>query len=131
MKVNLFLTQEKQPIASRFKQAGSVWDDSENTTHTMKIFYLERGTGGSRCVMNFNLPVQKVDPEPTYKVNYNANGGLGSMSPDSVKYNENYTAKDNEYSNAGYQFVGWNTDQMGTEIPGCQEYLNCLLIKRI
>ena len=34
----------------------------------MKIFYLERGTGGSDDVMNFNLPVQKVDPEPTYKV---------------------------------------------------------------
>lgn len=111
----------KTSIASRFKQAGSVWDDSENTTHTMKIFYLERGTGGSRCVMNFNLPVQKVDPEPTYKVNYNANGGLGSMSPDSVKYNENYTAKDNEYSNAGYQFVGWNTDPNGNGdswVPG-------------
>lgn len=101
-------------ISQCFAEAGLTWDDSENSTHTMKVFYLERGSGGSRCNMQFNLPVKQQQPEPTtYQVNYHPNGGTGSMSSDTVEYYTNYTAKQNEFSKSGYQFAGWNTDPNG------------------
>ena len=44
-------------IAQKFKEAGRTWNNAVGTKHSMKVFYLERGNGGSRCGMNFRLPV--------------------------------------------------------------------------
>ena len=102
-------------IADSFAAAGKTWDGSAGSTHTIKIFYLERGYGDSNCKISMNLPFKNLPPEPigNYKVSYNANGGSGSMTSDIVRYNTNYTAKQNGFSNAGYEFAGWNTDPNG------------------
>ena len=50
----------------------------------------------------------------TYTVSYNANGGSGSMSTDTISYGEAYTTKSNTFTRNGYTFAGWNENSSGT-----------------
>ena len=50
----------------------------------------------------------------TYTISYNANGGSGSMSTDTISYGEDYTAKSNTFTRTGYTFAGWNENSSGT-----------------
>ena len=49
-----------------------------------------------------------------YTVSYDANGGTGSMSTDTVIYGTNYTTKANAFTRTGYTFIGWNEKADGT-----------------
>lgn len=49
-----------------------------------------------------------------YSVSYNANGGTGTMSPDTATYGQPFTVKDNQFSRPGYKFVCWNEKSDGT-----------------
>ena len=49
-----------------------------------------------------------------YTISYNANGGTGSMTTDTVTYNTNYTTKANAFTKTGYTFKGWNEKADGT-----------------
>ena len=42
-------------IKAMFEAAGQEWNGANNTTHTLKFFYLERGAGGSNCQLRFNI----------------------------------------------------------------------------
>lgn len=44
----------------------------------------------------------------TYTINYNANGGSGTMDSQTVEWNKNFQLSDNAFSREGYKFVGWN-----------------------
>ena len=50
----------------------------------------------------------------TYTINYNANSGSGSMSPQLVEWQETFTISDNKFKKEGYKVIGWylrrNTD---------------------
>lgn len=50
----------------------------------------------------------------TYTVNYNSNGGSGSMSSDTATYGQGYTTKANGFTKNGYTFAGWNEKADGT-----------------
>jgi len=50
----------------------------------------------------------------TYTVNYNANGGTGTMASDTATYEANYTTKANAFTRTGYTFKGWNEKADGT-----------------
>ncbi|MDD6461205.1 MAG: FctA domain-containing protein [Bifidobacteriaceae bacterium] len=43
-------------LSDALQRAGLTWDSSDFSQHTFKLFYLERGGGGSNCRMSFNLP---------------------------------------------------------------------------
>lgn len=49
-----------------------------------------------------------------YSVAYDANGGLGSMKLQTVKYNEKNNFVVNVFTHTGYIFSGWNTKADGT-----------------
>ncbi len=51
-----------------------------------------------------------------YTVTYNANGGNGTMSTDTVTYKSPYTTKANEFTRKGYTFKGWNEKPDGTGV---------------
>ena len=43
-------------LSEAFSRAGKTWDPTPYKKHTLSLFYLERGRGGSNCFMRFNMP---------------------------------------------------------------------------
>ena len=52
-------------------------------------------------------------PATRYAVSFNANGGTGTMSTDSVTQGGNYTIKANTFTRTGHTFTGWRTAATG------------------
>ena len=48
-----------------------------------------------------------------YTINYNANGGTGSMDPQVARFGETINLSTNTFTKAGYLFNGWNARQDG------------------
>lgn len=49
-----------------------------------------------------------------YTVNYNSNGGTGSMSSSSHTYDQNKALSTNKFTRSGYYFLGWSTNSNAT-----------------
>ncbi|MHB9294042.1 hypothetical protein Holit_03168 [Hollandina sp. SP2] len=62
----------------------------------------------------------------TYRVEYNSNGGTGTMASSSHTYDQTKALTANGFSRTGYVFAGWNTqaDGSGTSYANGQEVLN-------
>lgn len=43
-------------LSEAFSRVGKTWDPTPYKKHTLSLFYLERGRGGSNCSMRFNMP---------------------------------------------------------------------------
>ncbi|MCF2561613.1 hypothetical protein I6E06_03870 [Bifidobacterium boum] len=43
-------------LSEAFSRVGKTWDPTPYKKHTLSLFYLERGRGGSNCFMRFNMP---------------------------------------------------------------------------
>ena len=50
-----------------------------------------------------------------YKINYNANGGTGTMESNNAEFGTNVTIKNNGFTRDGYTFAGWTTKSNGTD----------------
>ena len=51
----------------------------------------------------------------SYTINYNANGGSGTMSSSTVSSGSSVTIKNNAFTKKGYTFAGWTTNSNGTD----------------
>ena len=51
----------------------------------------------------------------TYSIKFDANGGSGSMSNQSMVYDKESNLSTNKYSRQGYYFVGWSTKREGVQ----------------
>ncbi len=49
-----------------------------------------------------------------YQVTFNANGGSGTMEPQTITYDSASALKANAFTRAGYTFTGWNTAEDGS-----------------
>ena len=58
-----------------------------------------------------------------YNINYNANGGRGSMTATSCTYGSSCTLMSNSFSRTGHEFIGWNTKSDGSGTSYIDEYL--------
>ena len=56
------------------------------------------------------------------KVNYNANGGSGSMASTECIYGESCTLSANKYTRTGYTFLGWSKDKNATSSTYSDKY---------
>ena len=63
----------------------------------------------------WKLKVTDPDEKPTYRVQFDANGGSGTMSPISYYRDTTYSLPRNLYSRSGYTFDGWATEQGGAK----------------
>ncbi|MEA4895928.1 MAG: InlB B-repeat-containing protein, partial [Oscillospiraceae bacterium] len=50
----------------------------------------------------------------SYTVNFNANGGTGSMAAQQLTYDETRALSINAFTKTGYSFAGWNTAENGS-----------------
>lgn len=50
-----------------------------------------------------------------YRINYNANGGTGTMESNNAEFGTNVTIKNNGFTRDGYTFAGWTTKSNGTD----------------
>lgn len=55
-----------------------------------------------------------VQPKPSYKVSYNANGGSGAPGAQTKWYGENLTLSSTKPTRTGYTFQGWATSSGGS-----------------
>lgn len=53
----------------------------------------------------------------SYLVNYDANGGEGTMEPQRLGISDTEALKPNTFTREGYTFAGWNTRQDGAGVP--------------
>lgn len=83
-----------------------------NVASGAKIYIL--GTAGSAVQIAFplNSSTWKVGWVPVSAIKgtvaYNANGGSGSMTSTTAKYNSTFTLSANKFTKTGYTFSGWN-----------------------
>lgn len=100
-------TKYKLSDCLNFDTESSEWD--ANTSHSVKMYYLERGGTLSNASIQFNIPVEQESP--TYKVTYDGNGNdTGTPPVDNTPYfgGETVTIKDsNGITKEGYSFIGW------------------------
>ena len=54
---------------------------------------------------------------PIYTITFNANGGSGSMSSETVSSGSSVSLPANTFTRSGYEFVGWNTNADGSGVP--------------
>lgn len=53
------------------------------------------------------------NPNPMVSLNYNNNGGSGTMQRDTVRAGQSVKVKENKFTRNGYKFKGWNTEKNG------------------
>lgn len=63
----------------------------------------------------------------TYTINYNANGGSGSMSSTTCTINSDCSLKSNSFTKSGYSFIGWATSPTGAPVYGGYSVVNSLV----
>lgn len=84
-------------LGQAFGNAGRSWDSSAYKSHTLKMFYLERGDGGSNCRLKFNMPsVPDGTVEISKKVDY---ANVNDVSDIDFRFNAyvNYAGDDKSY----------------------------------
>ena len=92
-------------------------------------------TSGSSttATATFTMPAQAVSvsatyediPLETYTVYFDANGGTGTMEPQTLIYGaQNQYLKPNAFIRAGYTFTGWNTKADGSG----EDYADCAVV---
>ena len=76
---------------------------------------------------NANTTLYAVWKANTYTVQYNANGGSGTMSNSSHTYDVSKTLTSNAFTRSGYTFLGWSTSSTATTVT----YTNGQLVKNL
>lgn len=71
-------------------------------------------SSGSTCNINDDLTLYAKWIENTYTIEFNSNGGTGTMtSITGVEYAKNQPLTKNAFTKTGYKFDGWNTQANG------------------
>ncbi len=79
------------------------WFDSAGKQYTASTVYQVAG----------NTTVTAKWTALSYAVNYNSNGGTGSVTSSTATYDANFITRPNAFTRAGYQFNGWK-DSLGS-----------------
>ena len=97
---------EKSASANSFAKTGytfSGWNTNASGTGTSYAV----GSSIKNIISQDSTTLYAMWTANTLTVNYNANGGSGTMSPSSFNYDEIQTAKSNVFTKTGYHFSGW------------------------
>jgi len=77
--------------------------------------WLASNIDGNSEIYNLNSSWNPSVPPATktYTITYNANGGTGSISPQTTNVGKDTTVVTNKFTRTGYTFAGWNTKADG------------------
>lgn len=81
-----------------------------NNTNNLKTIYY---CGSASAIQNYTYP-NSIAPECLRAAFFRANGGIGTMAPDTGTVTA--ALKANTFTRSGYVFAGWNTKPDGTGI---------------
>ncbi|GAA0640155.1 DUF7604 domain-containing protein [Bifidobacterium pullorum] len=100
-------------------------DSLENKTHELKVFYLERGAGGSNCKFRFNLPAVPTSGEDL-SVAKAVSGDVDSDAPYTMNVlldgTSLYTGKYQLYTLSGQKVEGEQTANGGAIVVKAGQY---------
>ena len=82
--------------------------DGKNVTHTRPLYGRYDGKVG-RTVKGIIRPIRE------FYVEYNANGGKGSMAKSTITYGVGAKLRKNTFTRSGYKFAGWNLYNVRTK----------------
>ena len=99
-------------------------DPSDKTGHTF-VHWTDGNdnnyVAGQQITVTGNVALNAVWREHTYTINFNANGGTGTMEAISgVRYTEAKTLPANTMTRTGYTFAGWTTVNPMSRAAGTQ-----------
>ncbi len=120
-----------------YVENSSIVNDFEEPGYSLKGFYTKSSGGEIVIERNGNNWVFKTFVEPgailyaqytpySYKVNFHANGGSGSMSAQDFKYGTAQNLKSNSFTKKGYSFKGWATSSSGDVVYSNNQSVNNL-----
>ena len=95
-------------------QSVTKYQNATPPSNPSRTGYSFAGWSGAYTSVTSNRTITATWSPNNYTVAYNANGGTGSMSTDTVTYNTSYTTKANAFSRTGYTFAGWNEKEDGS-----------------
>lgn len=81
-----------------------VYEDADYSTGQALAQALGKSLVSGNASVNV-YPQWKIN---TYKFNYNANGGIGSIGSQNINWNSTFILSNNTFKREGYKFVGWN-----------------------
>lgn len=110
--VNIKTDETKNLPTNIFTKVGYTfvgWSSSSNGS-------VEYTDGASYTMGDSSVTMYAVWEANTNSINFNANGGTGSMSAQQAKTDEKVNLKQNSFTREGYTFAGWATSSTGNAI---------------
>ena len=97
--------------ANSFTRSGYTFNGWNTVANGSGTSYADRASVSPGA--NLTLYAQWT-PKPIYTVTFNANGGSGTMAPQTVTAGDTITLNANSFTRSGYTFSGWNTAANGS-----------------
>ena len=109
VELNVIGTIESAPIA--MEACNSYEWNGVTRTASGTYTYTTTSVGGCDSVATLNLTIL-----PNYTITFNANGGNGTMAPQTACSGETVTLNANTFTNNGSNFMGWATSASGNVV---------------
>ena len=101
------------------------------TGYTFAGWYTDAGTkagdAGTAYTPASSLALYAQWTPISYKVHFDANGGTGSMTDESIAYDAASSLTANAFARAGYHFAGWSAAETGTVLYTDQQAVSNLI----
>ncbi len=108
--------EEKTLTANGFARTGYTFMGWATSSGGEVVYADEESVSNLTSVNGTTVTLYAVWRPHTYTVEYDANGGSGSIDPSSHTYDEAKTLTANSFTRTGYTFAGWANDASGIAI---------------
>ena len=108
--------EEKTLTANGFARTGYTFMGWATSSGGAVVYADEESVSNLTSVNGTTVTLYAVWRPHTYTVEYDANGGSGSIDPSSHTYDEAKTLTANSFTRTGYTFAGWANDASGAAI---------------
>lgn len=104
-------------------QDGNIITDAEGNPVTVKVQWTKMPDLSPNAQENHYIILSPDCKANTYKVEYDANGGLGVMAPTVHEYGTSSPLRENQFTRTNYNFQGWATTPGGAVVYGDNAFI--------